>query len=992
MSNEKQAGLFWGPGIAKHRKVPTLDLAKVEKLIKNPQSMEQHLAVMIEDLTVIRENGSDFPDIRKYVSEFDQKFRKSIKVLIDRGLWPHYNSELFQKFVRDELGIKEKTASEKDVPETLLHNLNKFVEVFPKIALQAHRNLSEFKDPNYVNELKKIIYDLFFGGGGLGERAESLRAMLEANAPEDKGKEEEENKKGISTKGMGDRIRWFHEEGSEAMAKALRVLIARKTPSTDKKKIPAYMQAVKDIEQSTIIQEWEGRVVKALKEHGFRVDGSFDPKSFEEADRKFQDFVRMASDDDLGTGTHFFKDMQGAYQSYKKALEVYKDNPAMSKKVVDTYYLIVLEGKRNAYSALKDYHSRVKELDVDSIPSTETPDEDIQEETPTEKSKEESPQEETPTEKSKEESPQEETSTEKSKEESPQEEKQEQEPTSEDSNPPEEGKQEQGQKSEPKKEENAPQDRGEDPDTIVKFLHQNGDGDILRALLDTANEHNLLWNYDSNFENKKIYQDRLEEINKGVQGKVIIPEELRKDTGLLNYFFRSELSPTGKVIDLLRKEIRKPSADIGRIQSEVLRLSKDSPRALEGVSKVYKEDKSRKSGPRKSEPKKEEKKKLDPSSSKRKKKEVVEELKEITKELPTPDTAIPQDQEKKVEEAKSLAEDGGESQKKDISLSEGIVQNVTDSLETALDSLEKEDVDDVVNYMDKVLLQVNKSLKSKVEDPERKKAISSRLEALVGKSSKLITSDVLSSDEKKDSLVGMLNKFLKDFENLSDGLQDQEKKILEEIRALKHFPSHDILNRDVTDLIQSVQTLVPEEEHPPQAPAETVENITSEAEETPTEPDGPATGRWEEPGVQFSKIVRGFGDFVANNDYDVPYFMLDFAEKIPHKKSVVRALGEDSSQAERLRKSFDGLEKEVSSGGAVEEVGAQLSQVLQELHGLIDDDDIEEMLNSLKSEESVTKTALSKKKVFTKLASEKGRDKVVIAAMLGFFNKKQGRR
>ena len=964
MSNEKQAGLFWGPGIAKHRKVPTLDLAKVEKLIKNPQSMEQHLAVMIEDLTAIRENGSDFPDIRKYVSEFDQKFRKSIKVLIDRGLWPHYNSELFQKFVRDELGIQEKTASEKDVPETLLHNLNKFVEVFPKIALQAHRNLSEFKDPNYVNELKKIIYDLFFGGGGLGERAESLRAMLEANAPEDKGKEEEENKKGISTKGMGDRIRWFHEEGSEAMAKALRVLIARKTPSTDKKKIPAYMQAVKDIEQSTIVQEWEGRVVKALKEHGFRVDGSFDPKSFEEADRKFQDFVRMASDDDLGTGTHFFKDMQGAYQSYKKALEVYKDNPAMSKKVVDTYYLIVLEGKRNAYSALKDYHSRVKELDVDSIPSLETPDEDRQEETPTEKSKEESPQEE----------------------------KQEQEPTSVDSNPSEEGKQDQGQKSEPKKEENAPQDRGEDPDTIVKFLHQNGDGDILRALLDTANEHNLLWNYDSNFENKKIYQDRLEDINKGVQGKVIIPEELRKDTGLLNYFFRSELSPTGKVIDLLRKEIRKPSADIGRIQSEILRLSKDSPQALEGVSKVYKEDKSRKSGPRKSEPKKEEKKKLDPSSSKRKKKEVVEELKEITKELPTPDTAIPQDQEKKVEEAKSLAEDGGESQKKDISLSEGIVQNVTDSLETALDSLEKEDVDDVVNYIDKVLLQVNKSLKSKVEDPERKKAISSRLEALVGKSSKLITSDVLSSDEKKDSLVEMLNKFLKDFENLSGGLQDQEKKILEEIRALKHFPSHDILNRDVTNLIQSVQTLVPEEEHPTQAPAETVENITSEAEETPTEPDGPATGRWEEPGVQFSKIVRGFGDFVANNDYDVPYFMLDFAEKIPHKKSVVRALGEESSQAERLRKSFDGLEKEVSSGGAVEEVGAQLSQVLQELHGLIDDDDIEEMLNSLKSEESVTKTALSRKKVFTKMASEKGRDKVVIAAMLGFFNKKKGRR
>ena len=57
-----------------------------------------------------------------------------------------------------------------------------------------------------------------------------------ANAPEDKGKEEEEAKKGISTKGMEDRIRWFHEDGSEAMAKALRVLIARKTPNNDKEK------------------------------------------------------------------------------------------------------------------------------------------------------------------------------------------------------------------------------------------------------------------------------------------------------------------------------------------------------------------------------------------------------------------------------------------------------------------------------------------------------------------------------------------------------------------------------------------------------------------------------------------------------------------------------------------------------------------------------------------------------------------------------------
>jgi hypothetical protein len=76
----------------------------------------------------------------------------------------------------------------------------------------------------------------------------------------------------------------------------------------------------------------------------------------------------------------------------------------------------------------------------------------------------------------------------------------------------------------------------------------------------------------------------------------------------------------------------------------------------------------------------------------------------------------------------------------------------------------------------------------------------------------------------------------------------------------------------------------------------------------------------------------------------------------------------------------------------VEEVGAKLSMVLQELHELIDDGDIEEMFNSLKSEEAVAKTALNKNKVFTKLASEKGKDKVVTAAMLGFFNKKQGRK
>jgi hypothetical protein len=119
--------------------------------------------------------------------------------------------------------------------------------------------------------------------------------------------------------------------------------------------------------------------------------------------------------------------------------------------------------------------------------------------------------------------------------------------------------------------------------------------------------------------------------------------------------------------------------------------------------------------------------------------------------------------------------------------------------------------------------------------------------------------------------------------------------------------------------------------------------------------------------------------------------MLDFAEKIPHKKAVIRALGEESSQAERLRKSFDNLNKEVSDGGSVEEVGAQLSQVLQELHELIDDGDIDEMFNSLKGEEAAVKTALNKK-VFSKLASEKGRGKVVTAAMLGFFNKKQGRK
>jgi murein DD-endopeptidase MepM/ murein hydrolase activator NlpD len=283
----------------------------------------------------------------------------------------------------------------------------------------------------------------------------------------------------------------------------------------------------------------------------------------------------------------------------------------------------------------------------------------------------------------------------------------------------------------------------------------------------------------------------------------------------------------------------------------------------------------------------------------------VEELKGISEKLPTPETVVPSEEAKSVGEAKTLAESGGEEQKKDISISEGIIQNVSDSLETALDSLEKEDPEDVISYLDKVLLQVNRSLKSKVGDPERKKAVSSRLEALVGRSSKLLTSDILSSDEKKEKLIDMLNKFLKDFENLGDDLQEQEKKILEDIRALNHFPTHDILNKDVTDLIQSVQTLVPEEETSVQAPTETVENVTSEAESAPADLKEPTPSQWEEPGVQFSKIVRGFGDFVAKNDYDVPSFMLDFAEKIPHKKAVIRALGEDSSQAERLRKSFD---------------------------------------------------------------------------------------
>jgi hypothetical protein len=360
MSNEKEAGLFWGKNIRKERMIPPTDLVKVEKILANKQQFTDQLEEVSKYLAEVEASPVSNPKIVNMVKEFENQFKSTIKMLVSRGMWPQFNATNFQSYVQSELGLQPKKAAKGDVQETTLHNLDRFAKVFPQIALSAYKVVNEMEDPNYLNELKRLVHDVFFGDSGLHSQAQKIHDVLNADMP----KGTTEDTQGTSTKAA--KIKWFHEEGAEGIADALRSQIMKKRPK-DESLLPQFNEEVKKIEGSTITKEWQGRIVKALKEHGFGLDGEFNPSDFEKSLRKY-DALKLAAEEPASL--NFFKEMQGTYKAYTKALEHYKDDPKMKNEVVNSYYLIVLEGQKNAYSALEDYHKQLKTLGTNPV-STE---------------------------------------------------------------------------------------------------------------------------------------------------------------------------------------------------------------------------------------------------------------------------------------------------------------------------------------------------------------------------------------------------------------------------------------------------------------------------------------------------------------------------------------------------------------------------------------------------------------------------------------------
>ena len=362
----REAAWTWGHGINKQRNTPAGKLVHEKLIVDDPTKFKKFMESISAKVTTVAGTTKHTPEIDKAIQALAINFKRIEAAYMEHGLWPHYDSKKFRA-AHDKYSSLAKFAADSKISDQMLT----FAEKFPLIIKTAVQDLeSDPKGPEYLKELYRFLNDTLFASDGIYGILEQIDKLIPDAAEEPKKEETAEPNKSPEQKIKN--IRWFGDKGLASIWGVLKKLIATKRPSPQmgQELVSKYDDEVSKAINSIIGDEWVKRIRGALATFGFGIDGSFDSKKFQERHRQFEGLVRNAEDAPLIGLDELKKEIDGTYASYKKAMEVFKDNQSLKNAVADNYFNIMLSGKNDTYGSLKKLHESLSKLGTSPAPQS----------------------------------------------------------------------------------------------------------------------------------------------------------------------------------------------------------------------------------------------------------------------------------------------------------------------------------------------------------------------------------------------------------------------------------------------------------------------------------------------------------------------------------------------------------------------------------------------------------------------------------------------
>ena len=320
------------------------EIQKAQNLLKDKKNVEEVFLNLADTLEEdLSENPEWFSDkVVQNQKALDQGLKDAAQALSQIGLWQG-NQEKFLDEV--ERSLQEKRATDSVAISSYINNLRKWTKVFVENIFASQRVFRG--NTEALKRLYSIVHDLLLSRGALFDM---VNDMVESLAKEKRGIEV----KDPQSKKNYEKNKWFAEEGLDKTTTAIRARVQKILTKGDPDKTEGYLRAIKEIEEETVLPEWN-RIKRALKNNGFSSTGEFYPEIFERKESQIEG-LKLAAE--VGT-LPYTKDLRGFLESYKKALDHYRDNPKKQESVINTFHLIALDGDNNMYSALRNYYEKV---------------------------------------------------------------------------------------------------------------------------------------------------------------------------------------------------------------------------------------------------------------------------------------------------------------------------------------------------------------------------------------------------------------------------------------------------------------------------------------------------------------------------------------------------------------------------------------------------------------------------------------------------------
>jgi hypothetical protein len=988
------AGLFWGKGIRKDRVIPKQDMVRVQKFIENPNMFKDKLDDMVPVLQEALKLSPNVPGLADSLNDVDQTFRNMIKLLMKVGLWPTYDSHAFLDAINENLGEKKFAA---EASETTIHNYDRWVKVFPKILAAAHRNLVNYKDPNALNEFRKIVHDVVFGQDGIFNKIEAISKTLNQDVSKQEDSEEDHEKSGLSNKVMAEKIRWFHEEGQEAIRKALSTTYERKVlQAGDRKKV---YDGAFAIQLDTVGKEWGGRIVKALKEHGFDPSGVFDPRKFEGAQRRYESLAKLSTEELTGNAS---QEMEGTYKAFKNALALYDKDPKKKEEVIDAYYMIVLHGKRNAYTSLADMYNKLKGMDVDSLPAAgagkteEVPAPAGEKAVAPTSEKENTPEAVSPETAAPEEVAQ-------PSETPPKADSAKKDPNGEATRDVAEVTEEDNFFK------NIEKNLGTKADNVIaEYLLKRTDGDLTTAAASAFINKKLLPEYHKQGmrpEAVAALDNRLSSLSKMIRGHLLVPKKYLDKPELLKKVFSTRGSVAWKLYKIMLGAA-KANNSISSVASEVKGL-----KASDLVKELAYQEK-RMQETVKSEPKKEKVKETQPPEDKATTpvavtpENVVEKVEDVV-EKTAPQSQLSPEGQKTIQEAVTVVDKVLDTTEQSSTEKEKIVQQVEDTLEQAIQKLENEqDIGEVSTYVTKVLESLRRALGSNNEKDGEKDRLLKRITSLMSRVQGAVGT---LGPEGRDKLQDSLDRFQGTFTNIHEEYKDHLSDLQDKITVIRDkMQIGSMLGEDVSNKVLPAikEALGTEETSTPVSETVAPEAVPAEqAVETKDTPQAPEEKEKEKEKEKDSPVVTpdGYAKGIANLSNKINRNLASKGSSPKKALTLMKPIlveylssleDKDNNPEEslplRVVNQFAGALE--SPGASEEEFNAKVVPFIEGLkkfvEGFQESEQHVEQLDKALASIPVLEEAKTANTFFTRKASTSGKSTVVNAALLQFLNKR----